>query len=170
MEIERQKNASNLLNSASVSREEHPQLQETGAFELLQGFRRLGGGSVSAPRTPGISSPSLILAKQHREVETCAIVQLVVYLQTGAAELDQGGIRHQSGDGCCVQAGVSCQLRRQGGGCWSQAKEQLGQRESQQLHWTGGAGDVITQYHTGFTEEDSTGQLKRPEKTNPSYV
>lgn len=163
MQIQRQKNESNLLHSASVPSQHHPQLQETRAFELLQGFRRLSGVGIAAPWSPGLGSPSLILAQQHGEVETCSVVQLVVYLQTGAVDFDQRGIGHQSGDGCCARAKVNCQLRGQGGGCWSQAEEQLGQRESQQLHRTRGTGDVITQHHTGFTQEDSKGQLGRPE-------
>lgn len=163
MEIQRQKNESNLLHSASVSSQSHPQLQETRAFELLQGFRGLSGVGIAAPLTRRLSSSSLILAQQHGEVETCSVIQLVVYLQAGAIDLDQRGVRHQSGDGCCVPARVNCQLWGQGGGYWSQADEQLGQRESEQLHRSRGIGDVITQHHTGFTEEDSTGQLRGPE-------
>lgn len=164
MQIQRfKKKESNLLQGASVPSQRHLQLQETRAFELLQGFRRLGGVGLAAPRTPGLGPSPLILAQQHGEVETRSVIQLVVYLQTGAVDLDQRGVGHQSGDGCCVHARVSCQLRGQGAGCWSQAEEQLGQRESQQLHRTGGTGDVIIQHHTGFTQEDSNGQLGRPE-------
>lgn len=143
-QLQRQKKESNLIHSASIPSQHHPQLQETRVFELLQGFRRLSGVGVAAPRTLRLSSPSLILAQQHGEVETCSVIQLVVYLQAGAVDLDQRGIGHQDGNGSCVHGGVDCQLRGQGAGCWSQAEEQLGQRESQQLHRTRGTSDVVT--------------------------
>lgn len=131
MQIQIQKNGSNLLHSAYVPSQRHPQLQETRAPELLQGFRGLSGVGVAAPRPPGLGSPSLILAQQHGEVETRPVIQLVVHLQTGAVDLDQRGSRHQNGPGCCVHSRVDCQLRGQEGGRWSQAEEQLGQGESQ---------------------------------------
>lgn len=89
-------NESNLLHCAIVSSQRHPQLQETRASELLQGFRRLCGVGIAAPGPPGVSHPSLILAQQHGEVETCLVIQLVVYLQTVAVDLDQRAVRHQS--------------------------------------------------------------------------
>jgi len=86
----------NLLHSASVPIQGHPQLQKTGAFEPFQCLRGLSGIGVTAPQTLRFNSSSLILAQQHGKVETCPVIQLVVHLQTGAVDLDQRRVRHQS--------------------------------------------------------------------------
>lgn len=160
-----QKEQTNLLHRASVFSQHHPQLEEAGASELLQSFRRLSGVGLAAPGAGGLRGPPLLLAQQHREVEAGSPVQLVVHLQAGAADLDQRGVGGQGQGRCCRHASVISQLGGQGGGQRSQAEDQLAQGQPQQLHRTRPTGDVITQHHTHFAEQDSQGQPEGPEHT-----
>lgn len=162
----KQQPQSNLLHGAFVFSQHHPQLEETGASELLQSFRRLSRVGLAAPGAPGLCAPPLLLAQQHREVEAGSVVQLVVHLQTGAADVDQRRVGHQGQGRCCHTATTISQLGGQGGGHRSQAEHQLAQGQSQQLHGTGRTGDVVTQHHTDFTEQDSDRQLKGPKQTS----
>lgn len=166
LERKKLKNQTNLLHGAFVFSQHHPQLEETGASELLQSLSRLSRVGLVAPGAPGLCAPPLLLAQQHREVEAGSVVQLVVHLQTGAADLDQRCVGHQSQGRCCHNAAIISQLGGQGGGRWSQAEDQLAQGQSEQLHRTGRTGDVITQHHTDFTEQDSKRQLKGPKQTS----
>lgn len=158
-----------LLHGASVGSHRHPQLQETAPLELVQGLRGVSGVGLPAPRAVGLGRSALILAQQHGEVEAGSVVQLVVYLQAGAVELHQGGVGHRDGDAYVLGAGVLRQLGGQGAGRRSQAQEQLGQRESEQLHRAGRAGDVIAQHHAGFTQQDPDGQLGGAERKQEGF-
>lgn len=155
--------ASNLLHSASVSGQCHPQLEETWAFKFFKEFGRVGGVGVAVPLDPGLGSSSLLLAQQHGEVEAGSVVQLVVHLQAGAVNFNEGGVGCRGEFGCHTRSRVDGHLRGRVRGRWSQAEQQFGQRESQQLHWTGRAGDVIAQHYAGLAQEDPEGELSRPE-------
>lgn len=116
-----------LIHGASVRSHDHPQLQETGALELVQGLWGASGVGVQAPRAAGLGSSALVLAQQHGEVKAGSVVQLVVYLQAGAVELHQRGVSQRDGDAfVLVGAGVLHQLGGQEARRRSQAQEQLG--------------------------------------------